>query len=57
MKVKAAVAHEAGKPLTLERILLHVTHHNAIHMGQIVSTTKMLRDGVIRDLWKRTRAW
>ena len=37
-------------PLTLERILLHVTHHNAIHMGQIVFTTKMLREGAIRDL-------
>jgi uncharacterized damage-inducible protein DinB len=50
------VTQKTGRPLTLERILLHVTHHNAIHMGQIVFTTKMLREGSIRDLWKRTRA-
>ncbi|HMC76692.1 MAG TPA: DinB family protein [Vicinamibacterales bacterium] len=52
----AEVTEKTGKALTLERILLHVTHHNAIHMGQIVFTTKMLREGAIRDLWKRTRA-
>ena len=50
------VTEKTGKPLTLERILLHVTHHNAIHVGQIISTTKLLRSGAIRDLWKRTRA-
>jgi uncharacterized damage-inducible protein DinB len=50
------ISENTGKPLTLEWILLHVTHHNAIHMGQIVATTKMLRAGAIRDLWKRTRA-
>jgi uncharacterized damage-inducible protein DinB len=47
---------KTGKPLTFERILLHVTHHNAIHTGQIVWITKMLQEGVVKDLWKRTRA-
>lgn len=52
----AEVTGQTAKPMTLERVLLHVTHHNAIHMGQIVGLTKMLRTGAIRDLWKRTRA-
>ena len=52
----AEMTEKTGKLLTLEWILLHVTHHNAIHMGQIVAMTKMLRAGAIRDLWKRTRA-
>ena len=50
------VTEKTGKPLTLERILLHVTHHNAIHTGQIVWITKMLQAGAIRELWKKTRA-
>ena len=44
------------KPLTLERILLHVTHHNAIHTGQIVWMAKMLGASTVRDLWRRTLA-
>ena len=52
----AEVTEKTGKPLTLERILLHVTHHNAVHVGQIVWIAKMLHSGGIRDLWKRTRA-
>lgn len=50
------VTTKTGKPLTLERILLHVTHHNALHTGQILWITKMLQGGAIRDLWKQTRA-
>ena len=50
------VTEKTGKPLTLERMLLHVTHHNAIHTGQIVWITKMLQGGAIKDLWKKTKA-
>ena len=47
-----------GKQVTLERILLHVSHHNAIHMGQIICTTKMLVGGrPLGELWKRTQAF
>ena len=52
----AEVSGKTGQSLTLERILLHVTHHNAIHTGQIIWITKMLRGGAIRDLWKQTKA-
>lgn len=50
------VTEKTGKPLTLERILLQVTHHNAVHTGQILWITKMLQAGAITDLWKKTKA-
>ena len=40
-----------GKVTTYAQILLHVTHHNAAHMGQIVWITKMLRPGALDDIW------
>jgi uncharacterized damage-inducible protein DinB len=40
---------------TFAQILLHVSHHNAVHMGQIVFATKMLKENAIQDLWMRTR--
>ncbi len=44
-----------GKPTTCAQILLHVTHHNATHMGQIVWITKMLKAGALDDLWMQMR--
>jgi len=44
-----------GKRTTFAQILLHVTHHNANHMGQIVWVTKMLHPGAIDDIWMKTR--
>jgi uncharacterized damage-inducible protein DinB len=45
-----------GKPgTTFAQILLHVSHHNAVHMGQIVFATKLLKEGAIQDLWMKTR--
>ena len=41
----------SGKVTTYAQILLHVTHHNAAHMGQIVWITKMLRPGALDDIW------
>ncbi len=51
----AAVTERTGKPTTYAQILLHVTHHNAAHMGQIVWVTKMLNAGALGDLWMRMR--
>ena len=44
-----------GKQTTFGQILLHVTHHNATHMGQIVWITKMLHPGAIDDIWMKLR--
>jgi len=44
-----------GRSTTFAQILLHVTHHNAAHMGQIVWITKMLAAGAIQDLWMTMR--
>jgi uncharacterized damage-inducible protein DinB len=32
------------------QVLLHVTHHNALHLGQIVWITKMRRPGALNEL-------
>jgi uncharacterized damage-inducible protein DinB len=40
---------------TFAQILLHVSHHNAVHMGQIVYATKLLREGAIDELWRKGR--
>ena len=39
-----------GRETSFVRTLLHVTHHNATHVAQIVWITKMLRPGTINDL-------
>ena len=44
-----------GKVTTIAQLLLHVTHHNAAHMGQIVWITKMLRPGALDDIWMKMR--
>ena len=44
-----------GKTTTIAQILLHVTHHNATHMGQIVWITKMLQPGTLDDIWMKMR--
>ena len=45
-----------GKMTTYGQLLLHVTHHNAAHMGQIVWITKMLHPGMLDELWMKSRA-
>jgi uncharacterized damage-inducible protein DinB len=45
-----------GKVSTFAQILLHVSHHNAIHAGQILWVTKMLQPGVIDDIGIKMRA-
>jgi uncharacterized damage-inducible protein DinB len=44
-----------GKETTYAQILMHVTHHNAVHMGQIVWITKMLHPGALDELWMKSR--
>ena len=39
-----------GRSSSFARILLHVTHHNALHIGQIVWVTKLRRPGRIQEL-------
>lgn len=45
----------SGKVTTYAQLLLHVSHHTAAHMGQIVWITKMLRPGAIDDIWMKMR--
>lgn len=45
----------SGKVTTYGQLLLHVTHHNAVHMGQIVWITKMLHPGALDDIWMKMR--
>ena len=40
----------SGRPSSLARILLHVTHHNATHVGQIIWVTKLRRPGFLHEL-------
>jgi uncharacterized damage-inducible protein DinB len=40
----------SGRPSSFARILLHVTHHNATHVGQIIWITKLRRPGVLPEL-------
>jgi uncharacterized damage-inducible protein DinB len=45
-----------GKQTTFAQILLHVLSHFSTHTGQIVYTTKMLKEGAIVELWMKTRS-
>jgi uncharacterized damage-inducible protein DinB len=45
-----------GKVTTFAQVLLHVSHHNAIHTGQILWITKMLHPGAIDDIGMKLRA-
>jgi uncharacterized damage-inducible protein DinB len=44
-----------GKQTTLFQILLHVSHHNGVHMGQIVYIAKQLNPTAIDDIWMKMR--
>ena len=39
-----------GRSSSFARILMHVTHHNALHIGQIVWVTKLRRPGGLHEL-------
>ena len=44
-----------GKVTTFAQVLLHVTHHNALHTGQIIWITKMLHQGALDEALMRLR--
>lgn len=44
-----------GKTTTYAQILLHVTHHNAVHLGQIVWIAKLRQPGALDDIWIKAR--
>jgi uncharacterized damage-inducible protein DinB len=45
-----------GKTTTFVQILLHVSHHNSVHMGQIVYLAKQFNPAAIDDIWMKMRA-
>ena len=51
----AQTTERTGRTTTVAQILLHVTHHNATHMGQIVWIAKMFAPGAVDDLWMKMR--
>jgi uncharacterized damage-inducible protein DinB len=44
-----------GKRTTYLQVLLHVSHHNAVHVGQIVYIAKQLNPAAIDDIWMKAR--
>ena len=44
-----------GKTTTFAQLLLHVSHHNATHMGQLLWITKMLAPGSLDDVGRKLR--
>ena len=44
------VTDRSGHPVSIARILSHVTHHNATHVGQIIWITKLRRPGILHEL-------
>jgi uncharacterized damage-inducible protein DinB len=43
-----------GKPSTVTELLLRVSHHWAVHTGQIVFDVKVRRPGAFEELWMKT---
>ena len=41
-------------PMTVLQCLMRMSHHWAYHTGQIVFVTKLLREGSVSDLFRRT---
>lgn len=39
-----------GRSSSFARLLMHVTHHNALHIGQIVWITKLRKPGSLNEL-------
>jgi uncharacterized damage-inducible protein DinB len=47
--------NRTGKTTTFAQVLLHVSHHNATHMGQILWATKELHPGSLDDIGRKSR--
>jgi uncharacterized damage-inducible protein DinB len=48
------VTDRTGKPFTLAELLLRVSHHWAMHTGQIVFDVKARKPGAFDELWMKT---
>jgi uncharacterized damage-inducible protein DinB len=48
------VREAAGKRHTVAGLLLRVSHHWAVHVGQIVFQAKALHPGAVDELWMKT---
>ena len=48
------VSDRTGKPFTLAELLLRVSHHWAVHTGQIVFDVKARKPGAFEELWTKT---
>jgi uncharacterized damage-inducible protein DinB len=48
------MTERSGRPASIARILSHVTHHNATHVGQIIWIAKLRRPGVFQELTRTT---
>jgi uncharacterized damage-inducible protein DinB len=44
------ISMATGRPSSFARLLMHVTHHNALHIGQIVWVTKLRKPGALNEL-------
>jgi uncharacterized damage-inducible protein DinB len=44
-----------GKTTTVAQVLLHVSHHNAMHTGQLLWITKQLAPGTLDDVGRKLR--
>ena len=44
-----------GKTTTFAQVLLHVSHHNATHMGQILLGDQGASPGSLDDIGRKTR--
>ena len=47
-------ADRTGKPFTMAELLLRVSHHWAVHVGQIVFDVKARKPGAFEELWMKT---
>jgi hypothetical protein len=53
-RLSEATDRVPGGPLTVLALILRVSHHWAVHAGQIVYAAKSLREGAIDELWMKT---
>ena len=48
------VNERTGKPFSLAQLLMRVTHHWAMHTGQIVFDVKARKPGALEEIWMKT---
>jgi hypothetical protein len=53
-KKQLVIQDRTGKPLTVAQLLMRVSHHWAMHTGQIVYEVKARKPGGFEELWMKT---